>query len=214
MADIFSMSPSCSLSWESCLSWVALQDELGAIFLRQAQLLAHRAGQHEGCEPRLHRVEGTCRHAQRAQRLVQHLIFLLVEQVLQRAALGIGRIFGDDRLELRGHNRRVFGDLDFHHQLLRPVERLLHLLVEPVGLAIHQVEGAEQVNGRVRVAHHPHRGVGIGQAGRGGGGIAALREGRARKAGRDQQAQGKFLHHLHLASPVRGFVDRVRNSRA
>ena len=66
--------------------------------------------------------------------------------------VGIDRIAHDHR----NHRGGILGQDRFHDQFVRCVERRPYLVVEP-GPLIEQVDGAEQIDGRIGVTHHPER---------------------------------------------------------
>ena len=92
----------------------------------------------------------------------------------------------------RRDRRRVLRLDRLQHQLARGVERGPHLVVEP-GPAVQHVEGAEQIDGRVLVAHHPERRIGVGQRSRrlGGSGRRPAQRLRSERRGKRERQREK-----------------------
>jgi hypothetical protein len=107
----------------------------------------------------------------------------LVHAQLHHHRLQFGRIVRQDRLQI-------------HFAAL--VEGSLDLVVEPVALAVQAVDGAEQVNGRVLVLHHPQSRIDVGQRGCGGcrSGRGRCRGGHGRQ-GNGAEQRGNKLSKLH-----------------
>ena len=230
LAAISSFSSSVSLSWASCsASGIAssrrnLQLEPFELADRHVPGMGgvgeHRLGpaaplMPSRCAPstasvidtnqgsnRSNAVGGTPRRGQRAARAPHSAAGVSREESVR--PLRIDRIAHDHRLQ-RG---RILGQDRLHHQLVRRVERGPDLVVEP-GPAVEQVEGAEQIDGRVGVAHHPERRIGVGQR-RGGaaaGGAAGGRRRRGRKPGAGAKASAAASSSLVIFTRKFSIVD-------
>ena len=93
----------------------------------------------------------------RGQRPVQRRILRRRQPRGDGAALRVDRIAHDQSPRARPGSS---GSGASSTSSSRGVERGPHLVVEP-GPAVEQVEGAEQIDGRVGVAHHPERRIGV-----------------------------------------------------
>ncbi len=163
---------------------MAAQLRLDAVGGVIAQMLERRAGQRHCREPGLHMVDdGNGQLVLREQRL-EFRAHRLGQLAGERRAGRVQRLLDDARL-CRGIG--LVGDLQ--HQLLRALEGGLDRSLVPADARAQQVDGAEQVDGRVGIAHHPERRLGV-DGRRGGLGRLRLRLGSERR-GDERQECGK-----------------------
>src|SRR5262245_56017210 len=89
----------------------------------------------------------------------------------------------------------VFRNERLEHELVGLLEGVLHLVIEPLSVAVERVEGTEDVNGRIGVADDEDRRIGVRL-----GGWGDRRRRRDRRTCGGQRGSDQDTYH---ASPSR-----------